>query len=119
MEPVTLFRPKVQDYLSCLSPGCGNPWPNRLGKCCGVKCRVALHRWRTRISVAGVTVSASAQPPTVRIGKHHNTKTTLNSDTYGLEGRTLKTSAVLTTSERTPANVKEWATKIHRPRHKK
>ena len=64
METVTLLNVKVWDFLAC--PYCGNPTPNRAGKCCSNKgkCRVALHRWRK----AQANAAQDARRPEVKIG---------------------------------------------------
>ena len=49
LENVTLLNAnviekRVWDFLAC--PNCGAIRLKRVGKCCDVRCRVALHRWR-------------------------------------------------------------------------
>ncbi len=60
---VTLLNVRVLDYLAC--PNCGAPRLRRLGKCCNVVCRVALHRWRK----AQYHAAQKARRPVVRIGR--------------------------------------------------
>ena len=78
MEDVTFLNGRVLDYLAC--PNCGNPTPRTAGKCCNVRCRVALHRWKhthtrelaqeyaEREARADQRAAEIALRPTVRIG---------------------------------------------------
>src|SRR5437763_8066709 len=114
MGHVTSADVDVIDYLACVV--CGNPTmpvsssgPQR--KTCDVVCRVELFR-RNHQPVA----AAIARRPMVKIGTR--SLKTLRSDTYR-GTRNLRTSAVMTVSENTPARVKDPAWPGHKARCKR